>query len=178
MEQWCACDRCYLPPIPKEQEIVAAAQADSPITEANLVRVWLACGITHSLEEKVQQLGRDHANLINQDPAETLDLEPELIDIRVRLALSFLCHQRQIGAAMQRRALDRCCHGILEGDAHEVHFVLPSHYFYEETHDPFENLALAGPWLSMYKLDQWFASLALRVCFFGKDLVDDMAKNL
>ena len=126
----------------------------------------------------MQQLGRDHANLINQDPAETLDLEPELIDIRVRPALSILCRQRQIGAAMQRRALDRCCHGILEGDAHEVHFVLPSHYFCEKPHDPFENLALAGPWLSMYQLDQWFASLALRVCFFGKDLVDGMAKNL
>ena len=29
----------------------------------------------------------------------------------------------------------------------------------------------------MNKLNEWFATLALRVCFFGKDLADDMAKN-
>ena len=29
----------------------------------------------------------------------------------------------------------------------------------------------------MYKLDQWLAALALRICFFGNHLVDHMAKD-
>ena len=108
-----------------EQDVVAT-EGTRGLVAALLLRAHDPRGLFGAPLELRKKLGRHHADLVEYAPAEALASVGELADVLVRGRLALPALDRDGPPVVDGEALDLRSHGVLEGQSHELHAVVPA----------------------------------------------------